>query len=188
MMRRPYSVVPKWPWPSGWGPAPLTARSRAFTRGIPGNAFWQLCSNRSYRGWWKQLFSVFSRYAGPSGWGPAPLRHRIKALTKGYTRECLFGNFVITKVMGDNEISYFKMFLDVHDHLGEVQHLRQPGVGHYQGVSQGLIFWQCCFNRSYRGWWKQLFEVVSGCPWPSGWGQEPLTPRSRVLTPDCPRE
>ena len=41
-----------------------------------------------------------------------------------------FGNFVITKVMGDNENNCFKMFLDDHDHPGEVQPLRHPGVGH----------------------------------------------------------
>ena len=51
-------------------------------------------------------------------------------MTKGCPREWLFGNVVITKVMGEDEISYFKLFPDVQDHLGEVQPLRQPGVGH----------------------------------------------------------
>ena len=35
----------------------------------------------------------------------------------------LFSHCVITKVMGDDENTYFKVFLDVHDHLGEV-HLK----------------------------------------------------------------
>ena len=41
-----------------------------------------------------------------------------------------FGNVVGTKVMGEDEISDLKWFPDVQDHLGEVQPLWQPGVGH----------------------------------------------------------
>ena len=33
-----------------------------------------------------------------------------------------------------------KWFPDVHDHLGEVQRLGQPGVGHDPGVSQRMDF------------------------------------------------
>ena len=46
------------------------------------------------------------------------------------SKECLFGNVDETKVVRDDENSYFKLFPDVHDHLGEVQSLGQPGVGH----------------------------------------------------------
>ena len=42
----------------------------------------------------------------------------------------LFGNVVETEVVGYEENIYFKLFLDVHNHLGEVQGLRHPGVGH----------------------------------------------------------
>ncbi len=42
----------------------------------------------------------------------------------------LFGNVVETKVDRYDENSYFKLFLYVHDHVGQVQSLRQPGVGH----------------------------------------------------------
>ena len=33
--------------------------------------------------------------------------------------------------------SYFTLFLDVYDHLGEVQSLQRPGVGHSPRVVQG---------------------------------------------------
>ena len=55
----------------------------------------------------------------------------------------LFGNVVETKVVGHDKASYFKLCLDVHDHLGEVQSLRHPGVEHDPGESQGVTFWQC---------------------------------------------
>ena len=42
---------------------------------------------------------------------------------QGESKECLFGNVDETKVVRDDENSYFKLFPDVHDHLGEVQHL-----------------------------------------------------------------
>ena len=44
-------------------------------------------------------------------------------------REWLFGNVVETKVVGDDESSCFKLFLDVHDHLGEVQAPRTAMAG-----------------------------------------------------------
>ena len=50
-------------------------------------------------------------------------------------REYFFGNVVETKVVGYDENSYFKLFLDVHDHLGEVQTLGHQGVGPDPGVS-----------------------------------------------------
>ena len=52
------------------------------------------------------------------------------ALTPGCPRELLFGNVVETKVVGFNKISLFYLCPDVHDHLGEVQSLGHPGVGH----------------------------------------------------------
>ena len=44
-------------------------------------------------------------------------------------REWLFGNFVETKVVRYDENSNFKLFLDIHEHLGEVQSPGHPGVG-----------------------------------------------------------
>ena len=55
-------------------------------------------------------------------------------------REWLFDNVVVTEVIVDDENSFLKFFLDDHDHLGEVQHLGRLGVGHLQGVSQGMAF------------------------------------------------
>ena len=44
--------------------------------------------------------------------------------------------------MGDNENSYFKVFLNVHNHLGEIQPLRHPGVGHWPRTVPGNgFFW-----------------------------------------------
>ena len=40
-----------------------------------------------------------------------------------------FGQIVETIVVGDDETSHFMLFPDGHEHLGEVQHLRLPGVG-----------------------------------------------------------
>ena len=51
-------------------------------------------------------------------------------MTPGYPREWLFGIVVETKAVVCDENSYFKLVLDVHDHLGEVQSLGHPGVGH----------------------------------------------------------
>ena len=45
----------------------------------------------------------------------------FEPMSKNYIM--LFSHCVITKVMGDDENTYFKVFLDVHDHLGEV-HLK----------------------------------------------------------------
>ena len=42
-------------------------------------------------------------------------------MTKGSPREWLFGNVVETKVVEDDESSYFKLFPDVHDHLGDLK-------------------------------------------------------------------
>ena len=65
-------------------------------------------------------------------------------MTPGSPRELLFGYVVETKGVRYDENRYFKWFPDVHDHLGEVQSLGQPGVGHDPGVSQGMTFWLCC--------------------------------------------
>ena len=46
-----------------------------------------------------------------------------------FPREWLFGNFVETKVVRYDENSNFKLFLDIHEHLGEVQSPGHPGVG-----------------------------------------------------------
>ena len=140
----------------------------------------------------------------PSGWGPAASDCKGWNLTKGSPREWLSGNVVETKVVGGDKNSCFKLFLDVHDHLGEVQaprtprsgtwsrgvpgidflamllkekllgmikvvvlsffrtsmaiwvrssHLGLQGLGPDQGESQGLTFWQCCWNKSCWGWW-----------------------------------
>ena len=51
-------------------------------------------------------------------------------MAPGCPGEQLFGNVVETKVVGYDETSYFKLFLDVHDHLGEVLSLGHPGVEH----------------------------------------------------------
>ena len=60
-------------------------------------------------------------------------------MTKFSPREGLFGNVVEIKVVGDDKNSCFQFFLDVLDHLGEVQAPRTD-----QGESQGMTFWQCC--------------------------------------------
>ena len=52
-----------------------------------------------------------------------PLTASSRALNKGCHREWNFGDFVVTKVMGDDGNSNFPLFPDIHDHLGEVQHL-----------------------------------------------------------------
>ena len=48
----------------------------------------------------------------------------MKSICK-YTTEdqlmCVIHNFIETKVVGDDESSFFKLFQDVKDHLGEVQ-------------------------------------------------------------------
>ena len=41
----------------------------------------------------------------------------------------IFGNVVEIKVVGDFKTSYFKWFVDVHDHLGEVQQPETPRSG-----------------------------------------------------------
>ena len=46
-----------------------------------------------------------------------------EGISKGCPREWLFYNVLETEVMVDDENSCFKLFPDVHDHLGEVQHL-----------------------------------------------------------------
>ena len=51
-------------------------------------------------------------------------------MTLGCPRERLFGNVVETEVVRYVEKNYLKLFLDVHDHLGEVHSLGHPGVGH----------------------------------------------------------
>ena len=51
--------------------------------------------------------------------------------------------FFKQKLAGIMKKGYFKWGPDVHDHLGEVQSLGQPGVGHDPGVFQGIFFWQC---------------------------------------------
>ena len=52
-----------------------------------------------------------------------PLTASSRALNKGCHREWNFGDFVVTKVMGDDGNSNFQLFPDIHDHLGEFQHL-----------------------------------------------------------------
>ena len=51
-------------------------------------------------------------------------------MTKESLWDSLFGEIVETKVVEDDKKNYFKMFPYGHDHLVEVQHLGQPGVGH----------------------------------------------------------
>ena len=51
-------------------------------------------------------------------------------MTLGCPRKLIFGNIVQTNIVRYDENSYFKLFLDVHDHLGEVQSLGHPDVGH----------------------------------------------------------
>ena len=48
---------------------------------------------------------------------------------QGESKECLFGNVDKTKVVRDDENRYFKLFPDVHDHLGEVQPPPTPRSG-----------------------------------------------------------
>ena len=51
-------------------------------------------------------------------------------MTKGRPWDLLFEKIVVAKVIQDDKNGYFKLFPEDHDHLGEVQHLGQPEVGH----------------------------------------------------------
>ena len=64
-----------------------------------------------------------------SGRGPAARDSKVWDRTKGNPRKLFFGNVVETKVVGDDETSYFKYFVDVRDHLGEVQQSKTPRSG-----------------------------------------------------------
>ena len=77
-------------------------------------------------------------------------------LSKNYIM--LFSHCVITKVMGDDENTYFKVFLDVHDHLGEV-HLK---------TTVFIIYYNSCYNNIV----KRPF---------------PGTPLGKCFTPSCHR-
>ena len=57
-------------------------------------------------------------------------------MTKGSPWDWIFGNVVETKVVRDDKIIYFKVFLVDHDHLGEVQHVFGPNM-----VNFFLHFW-----------------------------------------------
>ena len=47
--------------------------------------------------------------------------YKVWYMTKESHNRLVFGNVVDTKFVWDNESSCFKLFPDVHDHLGEVQ-------------------------------------------------------------------
>ena len=82
------------------------------------------------------------------------------------------------KVVGYDKNTYYKLFLDVHDHMGEVQSFRHPGVGHWsQGVPSNYFLaipWDTPGSMPY-SWmsealdntqmvmdiWKQLNQLVS---------------------------
>ena len=50
-------------------------------------------------------------------------------------RDGFFGKVVEGKVVKDDQLGWFKVFLDIQDHLGQAQGHRQPGVGGEQGRS-----------------------------------------------------
>ena len=65
-------------------------------------------------------------YPWSSGQGPAAKDSKVWDLTKRSPRKWLFGSVNETKVVGDDEKSYFKWFVDIHDHLGMVQQPEAP--------------------------------------------------------------
>ena len=98
----------------------------------------------------------------PSGQGPAASDCKVWDLTKGSPREWLFGNVVETKVVGDDESSCFKLFLDVHDHLGEVQPPRTARSGTRPRGSPESDFSAMLLKQKLLGMMK---AVVLSCIW-----------------------
>ena len=65
-----------------------------------------------------------------------------------------------TKLVRYDENNYFKLFLDIHDHLSEVQNLGQPGVGHWQQGVPGNDFLAILLKQKLFGMMK---IVISSC-------------------------
>ena len=114
---------------------------------------------------WSTDLEIIGRISAiPSGWGPEPRTPRSRALNPGYPREWHFRKIVETKVIGYDENSYFKLFPDVHEHLGEVQSLRHPGVGHWPQGVPGNDFLAILLKHKLLGMMK---IVISSCFWMS---------------------
>ena len=57
---------------------------------------------------------------------PEPWTIKSRALTQGVPANDFLGMLLKQKSVGYDENSYYKLFLNVHDHVGEVQGLRHP--------------------------------------------------------------
>ena len=101
-------------------------------------------------------------------------------MNKEVPRAWFFGKVAVTGVVEYGYIGHLKVFLDSQDHLAEVQHQKDQGLGQEQGCPQRLIFLESCSNRSCYGWSYLPSKGVSGRPGPSGWSPAPNTPRCRA--------
>ena len=68
----------------------------------------------------------------------------LEDLSPDTPRNKFFGKVVELKFVQHVKLCWFKVFLDVQDHLGQVQGQRQPEVGREQGQPQGLNSEQIC--------------------------------------------
>ena len=73
-------------------------------------------------------------------------------MSKDNPRDLFLGKVVQAKAVENEKLGWFKVFLDLQDHLGQVQGQfqcqRQPGVGQEQGQPKGLISGQSCITKS----------------------------------------
>ena len=69
---------------------------------------------------------------------------------KDLPRDLFCGKVEVIKVVKHDNIGHLMVFPDSQDHLGQVQDQRHQGVGQEQGLSQGLIFWESCSDKTFQ--------------------------------------
>ena len=87
----------------------------------------------------------------------------LEDLSPDIPRNQFFGKVVEAKVVQHVKLGWFKVFLDIQDHLGEVQPKRHQGVGQEQGLHQRVNFWKHCIDKGCSGLFRMIMVAISRC-------------------------